>query len=109
MSIFLVIALMLAVVLIGTVALTLTGRTQWADPVQDPLSTLPPVLLPQDPRAEDVARVRLSSGLRGYRMDQVDAVLDRLEGALRARDQRIMDLEASLEGPEIGRRPTDSE
>ncbi|MCW1250587.1 DivIVA domain-containing protein, partial [Acaricomes phytoseiuli] len=41
-----------------------------------PLPNLPPVLLPERPGPKDVAKVRFSLGLRGYRMDQVDQVLD---------------------------------
>ncbi len=34
----------------------------------------------------DVAGLRLSTAVRGYRMDEVDAVLDRLRAELAARD-----------------------
>jgi DivIVA domain-containing protein len=37
--------------------------------------------------------VRFAIGLRGYRMDQVDDVLDRLGRELAARDDRIAALE----------------
>ena len=37
----------------------------------------------------DIARIRFSLGLRGYRMDQVDEVLDRLAAALAERDALI--------------------
>lgn len=50
---------------------------------------LPSVLLPQEPSAADVDRVRFALGLRGYRMDQVDEVLDRLAGQLRLKDEQI--------------------
>ena len=45
---------------------------------EQPLPNLPPVLLPADAVPADVDRVRFSLGLRGYRMDQVDQVLDEL-------------------------------
>jgi DivIVA domain-containing protein len=44
----------------------------------EPDPVLPPVVLPERPRGADVDAVRLSVGLRGYRCDQVDAVLDGL-------------------------------
>jgi DivIVA domain-containing protein len=45
-------------------------------------------------RADDVRAVRLSLAPRGYRMSEVDEVLDRLAGELADRDARI----AALEG-----------
>ena len=40
-------------------------------------------------RPEDVDAVRFSVGLRGYRMDEVDAVLARLREELRERDEEL--------------------
>ncbi|HEU5356992.1 MAG TPA: DivIVA domain-containing protein [Actinocrinis sp.] len=42
---------------------------------------------------EDVDRVRFSVGARGYRMDEVDDVLDRLAQEIELREQRIAELE----------------
>ncbi len=42
-------------------------------------------------RERDVARLRLSTAVRGYRMDEVDAVLDRLRAELAARDSPLAD------------------
>ncbi|MCC3290387.1 DivIVA domain-containing protein [Arthrobacter sp. zg-Y1110] len=61
----------------------------------EPDPRLPPVLLPEHPVAGDVSRVRFSVALRGYRMDQVDTVLDRFAEALEERDARIRTLEAA--------------
>ena len=47
-------------------------------------------------RAEDVSGVRFDLALRGYRMSEVDEVLDRLAAELRAREERIAALEAHL-------------
>ncbi|WP_394939160.1 DivIVA domain-containing protein [Psychromicrobium sp. YIM B11713] len=108
----------LAVLLVGAVALFLIGQrrrevngeTMGAevfdpslsnalldDGLAAPVPHLPPVLLPERPKAEDIDRIRFSLGLRGYRMDQVDQVLDRLSAELTRRDQRIADLEARVE------------
>ena len=44
----------------------------------------------------DLAQVRFSLGLRGYRMDEVDEVLDRAGLELDARDAQIRDLRDRL-------------
>lgn len=44
----------------------------------------------------DLAQVRFSLGLRGYRMDEVDEVLDRAGVELDARDAQIRDLQDRL-------------
>lgn len=59
----------------------------------EPAQNLPPVLLPDDPDSSDVDRLRFSAGFRGYRMDQVDDVLDILRDALAAKEQRLAELE----------------
>lgn len=67
-------------------------------------TTLPALRLPADRLGErDVERVRFSIGFRGYRMDEVDQVLDRLAGELRVRDAELAELRERLEGP----RPTE--
>nr|WP_276610646.1 DivIVA domain-containing protein [Kineococcus siccus] len=39
--------------------------------------------------ASDVDAVRFSLGLRGYRMDEVDAVLEKLRDEIRERDDEL--------------------
>ena len=46
--------------------------------------------------AEDVARIRLPVALRGYRMDEVDWLLDRLAEQIDARDREIARLRSVL-------------
>lgn len=54
----------------------------------------PDLVLPDPPlRADDVAAVRFSLAPRGYRMNEVDAVLDRLAAELAERDRRLAELE----------------
>ena len=67
---------------------------------EEPPANLPPVLLPGNAVPEDVTRLRFSLGLRGYRMDQVDQVLDELRGQLAAKDAEIAELRGRLEAPE---------
>nr|WP_228720881.1 DivIVA domain-containing protein [Arthrobacter sp. 260] len=58
----------------------------------EPTPSLPAVLLPDEPDAADVGAIRFAPALRGYRMDQVDEVLDRLAAALEERDATIAEL-----------------
>jgi len=68
------------------------GRMSSADP------DLPPVALPEDrwTIGADLDRTRFGVGLRGYRMEQVDEVLDRVSRDLVQRDEHIDDLAAAL-------------
>ena len=57
---------------------------------------VPDLGLPPSPlQPEDVTAVRFDMALRGYRMSEVDEVLERLAADLRARDERIAALEAA--------------
>ena len=56
----------------------------------EPTTTVPPLELPADRfTADDVDGVHFSLGLRGYRMDEVDQVLDRVSSELRSRDVEL--------------------
>jgi DivIVA domain-containing protein len=101
----------LAIVLVGAVAWASLGRRARGAgdrplPVlldggfEQPPANLPPVLLPAGAAPEDVDRVRFSLGLRGYRMDQVDQVLDELRDQLAARQQEVEELRARLQACE---------
>jgi DivIVA domain-containing protein len=70
-----------------------------------PPANLPPVLLPADAAAADVDRVRFSLGLRGYRMDQVDQVLDELRDQIAAKDEEVGRLRVQLLEVERAARP----
>lgn len=108
MSFFLV---FLAVVLVGAVLWLSVGNRSGATRgrqlpglldagFEQPPANLPPILLPADAAPRDVDRVRFSLGLRGYRMDQVDQVLDELRDQLMARDREIEALQARLHAVE---------
>ncbi|WP_176582881.1 DivIVA domain-containing protein [Streptomyces marincola] len=62
------------------------------DRLDDPLPLDRPVV------PADVVRVRLPVAPRGYRMAEVDDVLDRLAAELAERDARITELETALAG-----------
>lgn len=108
MSLFLV---FLAIVLIGGAVLLGTGpaskilrrgrRRDGSQPFEDgfdePVASLPPVLLPADAEPSDIDQLRFAVGLRGYRMDQVDQVLDELRDQIAAKDRRIEDLGKEVE------------
>lgn len=66
------------------------------DGFDEPVASLPPVLLPADAKPADVDHVRFSLGLRGYRMDQVDEVLDDLRDQLASKDAELASKEAEL-------------
>src|SRR6476660_8491950 len=69
------------------------GLNDWFD---EPVASLPPVLLPDDAKPADVDHVRFSLGLRGYRMDQVDEVLDDLRDQIAAKDDQLASKQAEL-------------
>ena len=64
--------------------------------------------LPVGPlQPEDVGAVRLGMALRGYRMSEVDDLLDRVIAELADRDARLSDLENSLGQTPV--RPADAQ
>ncbi len=71
----------------------------------EPPANLPPVLLPANAAPADVDHVRFSLGLRGYRMDQVDQVLDELRDQLAAKDAELVQLRTRLNDAERAARP----
>ncbi|MEU5208257.1 DivIVA domain-containing protein [Streptomyces sp. NPDC020742] len=93
---FLLIAM---VVVVAAVTLVVVGggdggglRDSEPDRLYDPLPGDRPLA-----RA-DVEAVRIPMAVRGYRMNDVDDVLDRLGAELAERDSRIAELEAALAG-----------
>ena len=97
--------LLVVLAVIGGIAVVATGR--WGG--------LPDVEPERSPRGElaadgEVDRpavdgLRFSLALRGYRMDEVDDVLDRLAAEVDARDARIDELESRLAARGVPRPP----
>jgi len=83
---------LLGIAVLGGVAVAATGGIAGLRPavVDRPEPVLPP---DRSVQAPDVDALRFAVGLRGYRMDQVDDVLDRLAAELQAKDERIAELE----------------
>jgi DivIVA domain-containing protein len=96
--------LVVVVALLAAVGwLAVGGGGHMSEPIQDrPDLALPPTGL-LDRRAVD--QVRFSVGARGYRMHEVDDVLDRLAHEIELREARIAELEGRGESgarPEVG-------
>jgi len=90
----LVVFALVAFLVLAVVAFVATGRGGGLAPLPD---EVPDFALPDDPlRPEDIDSVRLGMGLRGYKVDQVDELLDRVARELSVRDERIAELEAHV-------------
>jgi DivIVA domain-containing protein len=74
------------VLLVGGFAALIVGRVGY-DPLSAATTTQADPVLSEEFGAGEIAAVRFDTALRGYRMDQVDAVLDQLQ-------TRIAELEA---------------
>ena len=101
MSFFLVfLAIALAAGLAWFAAGVVRGRPglegQPTDGFDEPPAQLPPVLLPEHPTPDDVDRIRFSLAFRGYRMDQVDQVLETLRDRIGVQAALIEALTAQL-------------
>ena len=85
--------LVVAVVLVAVVAAVAAGRVRGG--LEKPVTSRPYRPLPERRLLPaDVDAVEFPPALRGYRMDEVDAVLDRLRDELAARDAELAELRA---------------
>ncbi|MDY6054582.1 cell division protein DivIVA [Micrococcus sp.] len=93
---------MLAVLAVAVVALVVLalGRVSLRPGAPAGQTPVHPVLLPAEPVAADVDRLRLATAVPGYQRDQVDAVLVGLRDALDRAERRIAELEAERPAPE---------
>ena len=100
--------LLLIVAVIGVVGVVASG---YGGAMSTPEPDLPPLGLPAGPlRPEDLDAVRFSTAVRGYRMDQVDVVLDRLRSELAARDETIAELRSGRrEHDALAEQPADED
>lgn len=99
---FFVMVVVIAVVVFGITAVAAGQGGTLALPGRDPR---PLVGHPGPVVAADLEALRFPVVLRGYRMDAVDAVLDRLGTELAERDARIEELErGALDAPNTAER-----
>ena len=98
--------LLAGIAVIAVVAILAVGRLGELPDVEPDRA---PLSLPED-RAlvrDDVDSVRFAVGLRGYRMDEVDDVLDRLAAEVSQRDATIAQLEDQLRTRDVAPPPHD--
>ncbi len=94
---------LIVVVLIGAVAVVASGRWGAMSTAYD---DRPDMSVParQTLTSDDIETARFGVGLRGYRMDEVDTLLERVAREVAERDRRIADLERAvtpiMHGPE---------
>ncbi|WP_329567323.1 DivIVA domain-containing protein [Kitasatospora sp. NBC_01266] len=91
---FWVIVVAMAVVVGGAALVALGGGGSLPEAVHDRIAARLPQERPLS--RQDVDEIRLPMAVRGYRMDEVDDVLDRLGAELAYRDSRIAELEAAV-------------
>lgn len=95
----------IAVLVVGVFGVLLAGRVGY-DPMSDPVTTQPEPGLREGFTSRDVSAVHFDTALRGYRMDQVDEVLDRLSDRLLAQEAELRRLRGEQPeevGPDAGR------
>ncbi len=83
------------VLLIGAVAVVASGR--WGG-MAEAYDDRPDMRVPSDRLlgADDIESSRFAVGVRGYRMDEVDSLLERVSREVAERDRRIADLERAV-------------
>ncbi len=87
-----------AVLVVGAIGALVTARIGY-DPLSDPVESQRDPGLPDHFAASDVRALRFDTALRGYRMDQVDRVLDRLEARLAEQETELQRLRGARQGP----------
>ena len=87
--------IVVALAVVGLFAGLAAGRIGY-DPLSEPSASQPATGLPDQPDADDITAVRFDTALRGYRMDQVDDVLDHIQARLDARERELADREGEL-------------
>jgi DivIVA domain-containing protein len=93
--------LLIVVVLIGLTAAAVMGRISgfMADPTSSQAFGGVPA---ESLSAADIAQLRFDQALRGYRMDQVDEVIDALGARLAELEAEIASLRATSSAPVAG-------
>lgn len=102
-------ALLVAVLVAVATAAAVLGRVDGS--LADATTTMSHVPLPDDPLTPgDLESLRFDTAMRGYRMSQVDAVVDRLRREIAELDAgRVRTPGGGGAGPEEYRRPSEPE
>lgn len=87
-----------AIGLVGVIAALATSRWRY-DPMSTAVTSVADPGLPEVVHPGDVDNVRFDTALRGYRIDQVDEVLDRLRDRLREQETMLRALRAEHPEP----------
>ena len=97
--------LLLVVLALGVVAVTAALATSRIGRMPDAPFDREPADMPSDRwiLGRDLDRTRFALGVRGYRMDQVDDILDRLARDLVQRDGYTAQLESLIDGAGVER------
>lgn len=102
--------ILVAVGVVAVVAALVTGRLS-ADPMADPVSSTPDAGLPAEVTAASIDEVRFDTALRGYRMDQVDDVIDRLQlriAELEGGNAELAELPEMVDAPAVAAESADA-
>ncbi len=83
-----VVLILLAVAVAAVAAALIAGRLPY-DPMSEPVRSTPATGLPEGPASGDVDSVRFDTAARGYRMSEVDDVLDSLQGRLASQEAEL--------------------
>lgn len=102
MTILLVVVALVIITAVSVFAVGDGGRMRDDEPDREPAD------MPADRAVEsaDLDRLRFAIGVRGYRMDQVDAVLDRMSDDLSKRSEREAQLVAQIR--DLGHEPVEA-
>ena len=93
-----------AVLLVGVFAGMLAGRIGY-DPLAEPVRSQPDVGLSDGFTARSISDVHFDTALRGYRMDQVDRVLDTLQERIAEQERELASLRPAAAAPPAVRHP----
>ena len=90
--------LLMGIAVVGAAVMLATGRISGGLPEPEPNRTLEglPDVPVGDLTAGQVEQVRIDQAVRGYRMDEVDALVDRLSAEIAARDDIIAMRDAEI-------------
>lgn len=92
------VVLLLLLVVLGAIGVVAAGRGDAMRPAE-PDRGLRGALPPGPVSRSSLDSLRFTLAFRGYRMDEVDDVLDRVAAELEAKDARIAQLEGGLADP----------